>query len=165
MATIYCLSVASVAWEIRIQPMCVCDTPWCVSQRRLIMGYKLSYMYHRLTAFMVFLHAVRRMSLDSWALGCPGSGNILFQRRMSSLFLKKQWHPLGEIQSYSHSRKPDLLVTHSSPFSTTLSILLFFFRPTPVKPHCQGRVMGFVGGGGNIAIATALPPSFVYCIV
>ena len=25
--------------------------------------------------------------------------------------------------------------------------------------------MGFVGGVGNIAIATALPPSFVYCIV
>ena len=26
--------------------------------------------------------------------------------------------------------------------------------------------MGFVGGGGNIAIATALPPSpFMYCIV
>ena len=25
--------------------------------------------------------------------------------------------------------------------------------------------MGFVGGGGNIAIATALPPAFVYCIV
>ena len=25
--------------------------------------------------------------------------------------------------------------------------------------------MGFVCGGGNIAIATALPPSFVYCIV
>ena len=24
--------------------------------------------------------------------------------------------------------------------------------------------MGFVGGGGNIAIATALPPSFVYSI-
>ena len=35
----------------------------------------------------------------------------------------------------------------------------FFFR-------CQDRVMGFVGGGGNIAIATALPPSFrVYCVV
>ena len=29
-----------------------------------------------------------RMSLDSSALGCPGSGNILFQRRMSS-FLKE----------------------------------------------------------------------------
>ena len=32
------------------------------------------------------LHAVRHMSLDSWALGCSGSGNILFQRRMSSIF-------------------------------------------------------------------------------
>ena len=30
----------------------------------------------------------------------------------------------------------------------------------------QGRVMGYVGGGGNIAIATIIPPSsFVYCIV
>ena len=28
--------------------------------------------------------------------------------------------------------------------------------------HCQGSVMGFVGGGGNIAVATAVPPSFVY---
>ena len=27
-----------------------------------------------------------RMSWDSWALGCPGSGNILFLRRMSSYF-------------------------------------------------------------------------------
>ena len=34
---------------------------------------------------MAFLHAVRHMSLDSWALGCPGSGNLLFQRRMSSI--------------------------------------------------------------------------------
>ena len=25
--------------------------------------------------------------------------------------------------------------------------------------------MGFVGGGSNIAIATALPPFFMYCIV
>ena len=30
-----------------------------------------------------FLHAVRHTSSDSWALGCPGSGNILFQRQMS----------------------------------------------------------------------------------
>ena len=36
-------------------------------------------------ACMAFLHAVRRMSLDSWALGYPGSGNMLFQRRMSSI--------------------------------------------------------------------------------
>ena len=66
--------------------------------------------------------------------------------------------------SYSHSRKPDLPVTHSSPLSTWLSALFFF--PPPLKPRCQGRVMGFVGGGRNIAIATALPPSsFVHCIV
>ena len=36
--------------------------------------------------------------------------------------------------------------------------LLFF--PPRLKPRCQGRVMGVVGGGGNIAISTALPPSF-----
>ena len=50
------------------------------------------------------------------------------------------------------------------PFSTWLSILLFFFLSPLLKPRCQGSVMGFVGGGGYIAIATALPPSFV-CIV
>ena len=66
--------------------------------------------------------------------------------------------------SYSHSRKIELPVTHSCPLSMWLSVL-FFFPPT-LKPRCQGRVMGFVGGGSNIAIATALPPSsFVYCIV
>ena len=64
--------------------------------------------------------------------------------------------------SYSHSRKPDLPVTHSSPLSMWLSVLFFFSGP--LKPCCKGRVMGFVGGGGNIAITTALPlSSFVYC--
>ena len=67
--------------------------------------------------------------------------------------------------SYSHSCYPDLSVTHYSPLSTWPSVLIFFFPPT-LKPRCQGRVMGFAGGGGNIAIATALPPSsFVYCNV
>ena len=66
--------------------------------------------------------------------------------------------------SYSHTRKPHLPVTHSSPLSTWLSKLLFF--PPPLKQRCESRVMGFVGGDGNIAIAIALPPSsFVYCIV
>ena len=64
---------------------------------------------------------------------------------------------------YSHSRKPDLPVTHSSPVRG----LVYSFFSSPLKPHCQGRVMGFVGGGSNIAIATALLPSsfVVYCFV
>ena len=67
--------------------------------------------------------------------------------------------------SYSHSRKPDLPVTHFSPLSTWLSVLFFFFPP-PLKPRCQGRVMSLVGGGGNIAIATAiLPSSFIIIII
>ena len=42
--------------------------------------------------------------------------------------------------------------------------LLFFFS-SPLKPRCQCRVMGFVDGAGNIAIATSLSPSFCvsYC--
>ena len=63
---------------------------------------------------------------------------------------------------YSHSRQPDLPVTHFSLFSTWLSVLSFY--PHPLKPRCQGRVMGFVGGGGIIAITTLVPHS-VYCIV
>ena len=45
-----------------------------------------------------------------------------------------------------------------------MASVLFFF-PSQLKPHCQRRVLDFVGGGGNIAIPTALPPSFVYCVV
>ena len=66
--------------------------------------------------------------------------------------------------SYSHSRKPDLLVTDSSPFITWVNVLFFFFS---FEKNSQGsRIMGFGGGDGIIAIATAQPPStFVYCIV
>ena len=102
------------------------------------------------------------MSSDSWGLGCPGSGNILFQRRNSSIF-RTNGIPKRIIPSYSHSHKTDLSITHFSLFSTFLSVVLFF--PPTLKPRCQGRVMSFVGGGGNIAITTALPPSFcvLYC--
>ena len=108
---------------------------------------------------MAFLHAVRHMNFDKWALCCPGSGNILFQRRMSF----NQRHPCEDNLSYSHSRMPDVPVTRFSPFNRWISILFLF--PTPLKPCCQSRVMGSVGGGGNIGIASALPPSFcvLYC--
>ena len=66
--------------------------------------------------------------------------------------------------SYSHSRKQDLPVTHSSPLSVWFSVLFFF--SSPAETTLLGQGMGFVGGGGNIAIATALPPSsFVHRIV
>ena len=52
------------------------------------------------------------------------------------------WHPLEEILSYSHSRKPDLPVTHFSPFSTWLSVLLFFFL-SPAETTLSGQGYGF----------------------
>ena len=84
------------------------------------------------------------------------------QRRMSS-FKKKLTAFLRGDPEYSYSRKPDLSVTRSSPFSTWLIVLLFF--SSPAKTTLSGKVMGYVGGGGNNAIATALPPSFcvLYC--
>ena len=64
--------------------------------------------------------------------------------------------------SYSHSRNPDLPITHSSPISMWLGVLFF---SSPAKTTLSCRVIGFVGGGGNIAIETTLPPSyFVYGI-
>ena len=134
--------------------VCLC----ACRKRRLIKGYKLSYT----TGFIVclaFLHAVRRMSLDSWALGCPGSGNILFQRRMSSFFSRTNGIPERRSR-VTACRKPDLPVTHSSPFSTWLSAIFF---PAALKPRCQGRVMGFFGDGVNIAIA--LPYSSSVCLL
>ena len=104
---------------------------------------------------MVFLHSVRRMSSDSWTLGCPGSCNILFQRQMSYFLKKNQRLTCEEIMSYSDSRKHELPVTHFSPFIKWLRVLFFF--PSHLKPLSQSRVMGFIGGGGN---TTALPPSF-----
>ena len=50
--------------------------PCACRKRRLIMGYKLSYTTDLLYAW-TSMHAVRCTSLDSWALCCPGSGNIL----------------------------------------------------------------------------------------
>ena len=58
--------------------------PCACRKRSLTKGYNCPS--HQLTEYMALLHAVRRMSLDSWALGCPGSGNILFQRRISYIF-------------------------------------------------------------------------------
>ena len=65
-------------WGLKSANVCPC----AYRKRRLIMGYKLSYITGLLYT-CVFLHAVSRMRLGSWTLGYPGSGNILFQKRMS----------------------------------------------------------------------------------
>ena len=49
--------------------------------------------------------------------GLSFSSTILFQKLMSS-FSKEPMAYLREIPSYGHSRKPNLPVTRSSPFST-----------------------------------------------
>ena len=62
------------------------------------------------------------------------------------------------------TRGINLPVTHSSSLVRGLAYSYFF--PPWLKPRCQGRVRGFVGGDGNIAIATALlPSSCLYCSV
>ena len=134
--------------------------PCACRKVRLIMGYKMSHTTGLLYAWSscmqwgVWVQAVRH-----WVILVQ----VIYKGGWV-IFLKNQGHPWEEILSYSHSRKPDLPVTHSSPFSSWLSVLFFF--PPLVKPHRQGRVMCFVGGSGNIAVATALPPSsFVYCII
>ena len=145
------------AWGIRIQP----TFSRACRKRRLIMGYKLSYT----TGLLYAWSSCMQWGVWVWTIGhwvvlvqvihCSKGGWVLF--------LNSQWYPWEEIMSYSHRRKSDIPVTHSSPLSTWLSILFFFFFPVKTT---QGRFMGFVGGGDNIAIATALPPSsFMYCIV
>ena len=57
--------------------------PRVCRKRQRIMGYKSSYTTTGLLyAWSSRLQRARRMGLDSWALGCPGSGK-LFQRPMS----------------------------------------------------------------------------------
>ena len=78
----------------------------------------------------------------------------LFRCQIMTCFIIR--HPSEEILSYIHSRIRS---------SRNLLLSLFFFFPPTVKPCSPGRVKGFVGGGGNIAIAAAIPPLFcvLYC--
>ena len=73
-------------------------------------------------------------------------------------FFRELTTPWEEILSCGHSHKADLSITQSSLFSMWLSCS--FFAPW-LKPCFQSRVMSFVGVGGNIAISTTLPLSFL----
>ena len=69
----------------------------------------------------------------------------------------------GAVESAETAACTQFLFAETAAYLHGLAYSSFFLSP-PLKPRCQGRVVGFVGGGGYIAIATALPPSFV-CIV
>ena len=66
---------APVVWGIRIEPT--------VALVRVVRGDESRDVNCPIPPAycMTYVHALRPMSLDSWALGCPGYGNILFQRR------------------------------------------------------------------------------------
>ena len=114
-----------------------CDThPCACRRRRLIMRYELSYTTGLLYAWS---------SCMQWGVGVWTVGHwvilvkvIYCSKGVWVLFLKNQRHPWEEITSYTHSRQSDLPVTHSSPLSTWLSVLLFFSSPAETTLSGQG---------------------------
>ena len=76
-------------------------------------------------------------SANVWALGCAGSGNILFQRRMSS-FLRE---PTASLRG-DHELQPQSLarftLTHSSLLSCGLAYSSFFSSPAKTTLSGQG---------------------------
>ena len=103
--------------------------PSACRKRRLIKEYKLSYTTGLLHAWS----SCMQWGVVVWTVGY---WVVLVQiytvpKADEFFFLKNQRHPWGEILSYSHIRKLDLPVIHSSPFSTWLSILFFFPLPYP----------------------------------
>ena len=134
--------------------------PCACRKSRLTKGYKLSYATGLLHAWPSCMQwGVWVWTVGHWVVLVQ----VIYCSKGGWVFLKNPRHPWEEILSCSHSRKPDLPVTQFSPFSTWLSVLFFF--PPSLKPRCQGRAMGFVGGGGNFAITTALPLFFLFCVL
>ena len=120
-----------VVWDQNSANVCPC----ACSKMRLIKEYKLSYTTGLLHAW----HSWMQWGESVWTIG---HWVVLVQVIYCSkgrwvLFSKNQRHS-WEIPSYSHSRKPDLPVTHSSPFSTWLRILFFVSFPTKTTLSWQG---------------------------
>ena len=86
---------------------------------------------------------------------CPGSGTTRYNRG-GVLFFEPTEYLRGDpaLHLQSQLKLPETRLLPSVRAWT--KVLLFFY--SSLKSCCQGRVMGFVGGGTNIAIATALPP-------
>ena len=77
-------------------------------------------------------------------------------------FLNEPTYPWEEILSYSNRRKPDLPVTHSSPFSTWLSVLLFFFFPHWNHTVRAGLWVLLVAA---VKLLSQLPYSIIFCVL
>ena len=135
--TSFPLNHFNVAWgDQNLANVCPCTC----HKRRLIIGYKLSnttgilYTWSSCMQWGVWVWTVGHWVVLVQVIYCSKGWWILF-------FNKNQRHPWEEIMSYSHSRKPDLPVTHSSLLSTWLSILFFF--SSPAKPTLSGQGYGF----------------------
>ena len=130
-------TTSSVAWgDQNSANVCPC----ACRKRRLFMGYELSYTTGLLYAWSSCMQwGVWVWTVAHWVVLVQVI--ILFQRRMSCFLKRTNSIPWEEIMSYSHSRKPDLPVTHHSPLSTWLSVLFFF--SSPAKTTLTGRGYGF----------------------
>ena len=130
------IELPPLAWEDQNSAN-VC--PCACRKRRLIMGYKLYYTTGLLDAWSSSMQwGVWVWTVGHWVVPVQV---IYCSKGWWGLFLKNQRHPWEEIMSYSHSRKPDLPVTHSSPSCTWLSVLFFF--SSPAKTTLSGQFYGF----------------------
>ena len=127
------------------------------------MGYKLTHLTTCkktkqtvsrwwLTVCLVSLHVVRSVSLDNWALGCPGSGNILFQRRMSSL--KKTASLRGD-----HELQPQSLAQSSR--NSLLSLKYVAYRTRLFFLPCSNHAVR-AGLWVLLVVAVTLPSQLPY---
>ena len=120
-------------WDQNSANVCPCTC----RKRRLIIAYELSHTTGLLYAWSscmqwgVWVWTVGHWIVLVQVIHCSKGGWVLF-------FNKNQLHPWEEILSYSHSRKPDLPVTHSSRLSTWLSVLFFFSSPAETTLSGQG---------------------------
>ena len=119
--------------------------------------------YHQLILCLIFLHAVMLISLDCWARFCTGSGNTLFQRRMSTTF-KKTTNVIPEGISWVTATVISPIYLQLTPLPLVHGLAYSYCFPPLLQSRFEGRATGFVGGGVKIAIATALLPAF-FCTV
>ena len=140
--------------ELTLRLTCACRKRW------LIMGYKLSYTTGLLYAWSSCMQrgewvwAVRHWVVLVQVKYCSKGGWVLY--------LKNQRLPRKEILSYSHSHKPNLPVI--TPLSLVHVLAYSSFLPPPLKPHCQCRVMGFVGAA--VTLPSQLPyPHHLLCTI